>query len=394
MNIQINKNNCNLKLDKVFEIGKRTNNSKRNFLFISKLLGKHIIVKPNICKATGILLSSLKYKDINNKNLIKYINGEDVDISKELNQESNNENKVLVIGFCETATGLGMSVASSIKNCTYQTTTRENILNITNLTFEEEHCHATTHKMYSLMDKNFNTYDEIILVDDEITTGNSMLNLISELQKITNIKKYNIMTILDWRNKEYLDKYNEYIKNNKIDINVYSLISGYVKSDDNTVYKDNLNVIELNEKINSTNINVLEKINIDTIDGKISYYKNSGRFGVTQKDIKLLEDKCKKVAQLINIHSNEKILILGHGENIYIPSRIAAYMNADYKTTTRSPIYCDGKIIKTKYSFKDRNTTYFIYNKDEIEKEYDKVFLLTETPLNIKLLNNIEIINI
>ena len=38
--------------------------------------------------------------------------------------------KVLVIGFCETATGLGMAVASAIENCIYQTTTREPITEI------------------------------------------------------------------------------------------------------------------------------------------------------------------------------------------------------------------------------------------------------------------------
>ena len=41
--------------------------------------------------------------------------------------------------------------------------------------------------------------------------------------------------------------------------------------------------------------------------------------------------------------SNEKILVLGHGENIYIPCRIASYIKGDvnFKSTTRSPIYCD-----------------------------------------------------
>ncbi|MFQ9925357.1 MAG: phosphoribosyltransferase domain-containing protein [Anaerobutyricum soehngenii] len=36
---------------------------RENFLFISKVLGKHLEVKPDIVKATGKLLLSTKYND-------------------------------------------------------------------------------------------------------------------------------------------------------------------------------------------------------------------------------------------------------------------------------------------------------------------------------------------
>ncbi|WP_297438119.1 TRSP domain-containing protein, partial [uncultured Clostridium sp.] len=92
----------------------------------------------------------------------------------------------------------------------------------------------------------------------------------------------------------------------------------------------------------------------------------------------------------------KKVLVLGHGENIYIPSRVASYIKGDvkFKTTTRSPIYCkeeDGYPIKEKHAFYDRGVKYYFYNKAEIESIYDKVVFLTETDLNIKLTDNIEI---
>lgn len=393
MKFEIKNNKFNFKINDLIEIGKRTNNPKRNFLFISKLLGKHIIVKPDIVKGAGILLASLKYDNINAENIVRYIKGENINISNDLNQESNNENNVLVIGFAETATGLGMSVASAIKNCTYQTTTREPVMNMNNLLqFEEEHCHATTHQCFSLLDTDFNNYDEIVLVDDEITTGKTMLNLITELRKISNVKKFTIFTILDWRTDEYLNLYKDYLNNNDIKLNVYSVMSGFATNEDTTVYTDNNIVEEISEKDNVTDLNIFERIKLDTSFGKIDYIKNSGRFGVKQSNIKMLEEEAKKVAEEISKnHKEEKILILGHGENIYIPSRIASYLNADYRTTTRSPIYCDGNVIKTKHSFVDRGVTYYFYNKDEIEEMYDKVILITETPLYTKLSDNMEL---
>ena len=143
------------------------------------------------------------------------------------------------------------------------------------------------------------------------------------------------------------------------------------------------------------NVEELERVKLDTTYGRTSYFKNSGRFGVSEKNITALEDEAKKLATRIGIaKEGEKVLVLGHGENIYIPSRVASYMKADYRTTTRSPIYCDGKIIKSKHGFIDRDVTYFLYNKDEIKKEYDRIVLLTETDLDIKMFDNIEIYKI
>lgn len=393
INVKVEKNDFNFNLNDLVLIGKRANNEKRNFLFISKLLGKHLIVKPDICKATGILLSSLKYPEINNKNVVEYIKGKNINIKNDLTQSSNNKNKVLVIGFAETATGLGMSVASSINNCTYWTTTRENLIDIKNiLTFEEEHCHATTHKMFSENHFSFNDYDEIILVDDEITTGKSMLNLINAIKNISNIKTFNIMTILDWRSQEYRNEYIKYTKENNIKINIYSIISGTAASTNTNVYKDNNIIKELTEITPIKDLNIITRKQFKTTNGIIDYILDSGRFGVSQADIIKLENTCKQIAN--SIKTNKKTLVLGHGENIYIPSRIASYLNADFKTTTRSPIYCDGEIIKTKYKFIDRDVTYYLYNKEDIEKEYEEIILITDTPLNIKLTKNIKIYKI
>lgn len=387
MEINIKRNDYDLNLKDLIYVGKRVNNSKRNFLFISKLLGKHIAVRPNICKAAGRLLLSKVYSGIDIKMLCDYVsdtdNVSDENISIEISKELDPQKKIFVVGFAETATGLGMSVAAPLKNSYYQTTTREPLVGVNKLfSFKEEHSHATNHDFYSINDIDINDYDEIYLVDDEITTGKSMLNIIVQLSKVSSIKKFSIFSILDWRSEENIKCYNKIEEEYGVTINVYSLISGDVTYDDNTVYTDKIEVTSIDSaKDFVVAPNVFEKVSLDTKYGKKSYIKNSGRFGVSQEKISLLEEKCREIAKSLNISKNSRVLVLGHGEEIYIPSRIASYIDADvyFRTTTRSPIYCDGRIICDKTAFEYNGVTYFLYNKFEMEQDYDKVIFVSES---------------
>ena len=383
VDINIRENKYNLNLNDLIIMGKRINNNKRNFLFISKVLGKHIEAKPKVCKEIGLKLARLIF-------------------DKEEKSYKNNE-KVCVIGFAETATGLGMAVASYIKNCYYITTTRECITELKSIfKFEEEHSHATTHKCFLLDKDNLVNSEKIILVDDEITTGKSMINIIKELKKVTNAKNFIILSILDWRNEEYRKAYDELVNEENINLEVLSLISGDIKVKDTTTYIDTNDEV-INDTADVLNYNVLDRINLKTSYEKEveSYLLYTGRFGVEFNEIEELEIKCKDIANRLQslIESNEKILVLGHGENIYIPCRIASYIKGDvyFKSTTRSPIYCedvDGYPIKEKHVFYHKGVKYYFYNKSEIEKKYDKVILITEDDLNIKLTNNIIIVRV
>lgn len=383
--ISIRENKYNLNLDDLIIMGKRINNTKRNFLFISKVLGKHIEARPNVCKEIGYKLAGLIF-------------------NKEEREETyKNSEKVCVLGFAETATGLGMAVASYIENSYYLTTTREDIKEIKSiLKFEEEHSHATTHKCFPLdKDKLINS-EKIILVDDEITTGKSMINIIKELKKVTNAKKFIILSILDWRNEEHRKAYDDLVNKESINVEVLSLISGDIKVKDTATYIDNNDKV-INDTTDVLNYNVLDRIDLKTNYEKEieSYLLHTGRFGVEFDEIQELESKCEDIANKLQglIESNEKILVLGHGENIYIPCRIASYINGYvyFKSTTRSPIYCeniDGYPIKEKHVFYHKGVKYYFYNKSEIEKKYDKVILITEDDLNIKLTNNMIVVRV
>lgn len=399
--IKISENNYNMNIDDLIVMGNRSNNSKRNFLFVSKVLGKHIEVKPNICRAIGFILSSKIFgKNYYTDLLVDFISGSKEysrEIEESMKYTFKNEEKKCVLGFAETATGLGMAVASAIDDCYYLTTTREDIVGIPSMiNFEEEHSHATTHKCFPLNKDEINNADRIILVDDEITTGKSMINIIKELIKSTNVKKYTVLSILDFRSLEHKEMFSKLSKDENVDIDVLAIISGEVETGDNNIFvdKDGIEIVEEQDVIE---LLALERI--DTV--KCSYYKNSGRFGVNNKDIINLEKECEDIAETIQklIGNKEKILVIGHGENIYIPSRVASKLKGDvyFKSTTRSPIYCSdekGYPIKQKNIFYDKGVKYYFYNKDYIERNYDKVVLITENNLNKKLCNNLIIVKI
>lgn len=145
--------------DNILRIAKRFNNQKRTYLLVNPLQAKHIPVSPKaslgMMKALGDMLAN-KYPDTK-----------------------------LVIGFAETATAIGAVVAESFSSkCVYIHTTRENVSGVVQwVQFMEEHSHATEQ---SLVGDNLSAWisatDSVVFVDDEISTGKTLTNMIEQLK--------------------------------------------------------------------------------------------------------------------------------------------------------------------------------------------------------------------
>ena len=150
----------NWSLFEPIKIAKRYRNTKRSYLLVNTLQGKHIPVRPGrALQLFGSLGAQIhrKYPEAS-----------------------------LVIGFSETATAIGCGAAAMMgAQCNYLTTTREETIeNGDCLLFREEHSHAVEQKLYlkGLSDLIGST-KEIILVDDEISTGNTLRNIVRELRE-------------------------------------------------------------------------------------------------------------------------------------------------------------------------------------------------------------------
>ena len=154
--IEIKENILDLNIEDFLEIAVR-NISKRRFLFVSKLLGKHLPCKPEDMDNLGKL------------------------IVEAYNRKRNSSSGV-VISFAETGTAIGHSVFDYIEgDYEFIHTTREKIDNLSTLDFLEEHSHATNHNIYIDNLHNLKYGEEIILVDDEITTAKTCINLIRKI---------------------------------------------------------------------------------------------------------------------------------------------------------------------------------------------------------------------
>lgn len=389
----------------IFTVGKRSGNKKRSFLFISKLLGKHLPVKPQIVRATGFFLASLKY-GFDNHAFVDFIKNPEMGIENTCYHINNDkfhmedETDRLVIGFCETATGLGMAVASAINGCTYISSTREPICKCkVLLSFEEGHSHATSHDILS-HSVDFHDFKRITLVDDEITTGKTLLNLIEKIESISHMEEYDIMTILDWRDSGRRKAFEDFEKEHDVKINVYSAIEGEIDDVPFTTYTNGvIHDVTTNYIYDSSySIGAFERVCVNTIYGQKKYITLSGRFGVEYDEIaddieNTASHAVDFISQILPVDAS-KILVLGHGENIYIPSRIAAYLESDYhyqvdfRTTSLSPVYCDGYVIKDVVSYISKGQKYYFYNQKEAEQKYDTVIMCGDDEKTPMLCNN------
>lgn len=139
-------------------IAKRENNSKRSFLVVNPLQGKHVPVSPGAASALFGQLAKIV-------------------------GDAYPGERLLLVGFAETATAIGASVATKLSSC-YIQTTRETPGDVGYLYFTESHSHATEQKLVREdMDAVIRGIDRIVFVEDEVTTGNTILGIVDVLKK-------------------------------------------------------------------------------------------------------------------------------------------------------------------------------------------------------------------
>lgn len=133
-------------------VAKRENNNKRKYLVVNRLQGKHIPVSPG---ETLEMFAELA----------------------ELIEKAYPHEKLLIVGFAETATAVGAAVAVRL-DAYYIQTTRENVPGAEYLYFTESHSHAVEQRLVrDELDSVIDKVDRIVFVDDEITTGNTILKI-------------------------------------------------------------------------------------------------------------------------------------------------------------------------------------------------------------------------
>ncbi|QUH21961.1 phosphoribosyltransferase family protein [Alkaliphilus sp. B6464] len=405
--LTIKENKFNIPLESLFSIASRIN-PKRSFLFVSKLLGKHLAIKPQIPLVTGALLSDIMLDEIdgispfNRDLLVKSLSNEKYlsDAIDETYKYTIIPSKpTLFIGFAETATGLGHSMFSIFRdNAAFIHTTRDELKGLkSSFNFEEEHSHATSHLCYALEQDFFNKYKRIVLVDDEMTTGKTSLNLIRALNNKYPGKEYIVASILDWRNDEQINDYFEFEKELNIKISTISLLQGEIECNNSPVdYSRSCSYgMFINDPIKTETKGIympeLQKHKFNRVleSGHIKYnepyVKMTGRFGITAKENQTNIQTLKMLGSNIRLNREyDKTLVMGYGEFIYVPCLIASYMGEGiiFQSPSRSPIHVfneKGYSIKNSIRVNDPfdlSVSTYIYNI--LPDMYDEVFMLFE----------------
>lgn len=338
-------------------IAKRFNNNKRTYLLVNPLQAKHMPVSPTesltMMRTLGKKLAA-KYPDTK-----------------------------LVIGFAETATAIGAVVAESFSpDCVYAHTTRENVSSVMEwVLFQEEHSHATEQKIIGdYMGEWIAGTDTIIFVDDEISTGKTLINMIEQLhEKFTQMgtKKVVAASLLNRVSME-----------NERQLEDRGIICEYLVKLPQSDYSVDVEQIIIHEAANA-----------EPIELKANYHALfCGNFHDPRRGIRIGSYKrsCEDVAETFaaqfayNISQYSSILVLGTEECMYPALRLGEVLEQSGRNytvrchaTTRSPIgissqkgYPISSGCKLQSFFEDNRDTY-IYNLDL----YDTVIVVTDTTL-------------
>lgn len=344
-------------------IAKRENNTKRNYLVVDPLQGKHVPVEPS--KALNL------FKSLAEKLQGKY-EGE----------------RLLLIGFAETATAIGAQAAITL-GTKYIQTTREVIPDARYLFFSEAHSHATEQKLVKDdIDRVINDIDRIVFIEDEVTTGNTIMNIIKIITKEYQKKiKFAVASLLNGMTEESLKIYQDekielhYLV--KTDHSGYGAVAEQYRCDGLYIC-----AIPENHTHESADIDVQSEKNMREHIISIPGWMNARRF----VDAKQYEAACKKLAKTVItetvVKQGERVLVIGTEEFMY-PALLTGYeiekMGCVVRchSTTRSPIAVSTEEeypLHCRYELRslyapDRKT--FIYDLEN----YDRVIVMTDAAL-------------
>lgn len=382
-------------------------NKKRSFLFVSKVLGKHLPVRPAASVLSGMALGVRLLEQmygIEAPELPQIVNGivqqehSDEVLRHMLLHPLDLPEPLLFIGFAETATALGHSMFSAFgSNAAYIHTTREMLKEIPSvITFEEEHSHAVAHRFYPQDKKMLLSSGPIVLVDDEITTGKTALNIIREIQQHFPRRHYIVASLLDWRSQEDNRKFLELEEELGITITPISLLKGEieVKGSLGEALSETGKSASVQSGAEPTVITLdtamLTKVSFSSLDtagveNGQPYLLETGRFGLTAEQQRALHGTLQKLGESMQQYrSGGPALCMGTGEFMYVPMVIAAFMGDDvwYQSTTRSPIHPSSKdeyAVKNAYAYDspdDPAVRNFLYNIPE--QRYEDLFVFME----------------
>ncbi len=327
-------------------VAKRENNTKRSYLVLNCLQAKHIPALPGkTLEMFGALAGKVKtaYPD----------------------------ERILVIGFAETATAIGAHLAVDM-DCMLMQTTREPIEGVEYLYFTESHSHATEQKVVKDdLDSVIGQIDRIVFAEDEVTTGNTIMKIVYLIKEgyQEHRVKFAVASLLNGMDEAALETY----ARQEIDVH-------YLVKTDHSRYSDIVQNIEMNGRY-VTEYEMCPSVTETEIGG----YVNGRRLTSGKAYREALEALSAQLEAKEAFVSGANYLVIGTEECMYPAIFAASCMEqagckVKCHSTTRSPIAVSEAQtypLHCRYALRsmydaERNT--FIYDLDK----YDRVYIITD----------------
>ncbi|MFJ9019020.1 phosphoribosyltransferase [Streptomyces sp. NPDC102259] len=183
-------------------------NPKRAHLLVSNVLGKHVPQSPSVVHGHGFALG---------RRVRELLGAEEAA-------------QAVVLGYAETATGLGHSVADGLGTAPYLHSTRRPVAGVAQAGgFEESHSHATSHLLLPEDPALLVGDGPLVLVDDEFSTGNTVLNTVRALHERYPRRRYVVVALVDMRSAADAGRLDDFAREIGARVDLVTAASGTVR---------------------------------------------------------------------------------------------------------------------------------------------------------------------
>ncbi|MEU6098141.1 phosphoribosyltransferase [Streptomyces sp. NPDC047079] len=306
-------------------------NPKRAHLLVSNVLGKHVPQSPSVVYAHGFTLGRRV------RELLAADGGGEA--------ESPGEGGAVVLGYAETATGLGHCVADGLGHAPYLHSTRRPVEGVARAGgFEESHSHATSHLLLPQDPALLAGDGPLVLVDDEFSTGNTVMNTIRDLHERYPRKRYVVVALVDMRSAADLGRLEDFARQIGARVDLVTAAAGTVRLPQDVLEKGTELVARHESPVPDREAHgTVVRVALGWPGG----LPDGGRHGFTPGHRVRLESAlpamAARLAEALPPQAR-RVLVLGSEELMYTPLRLAheleRHLPAEvrYSTTTRSPV--------------------------------------------------------
>lgn len=358
-------------------------NPRRAQLLVSSVLGKHVPTDPRLVTDAGLRLGAKARAAAT---------GESV-----------------VLGYAETATALGHLVADAI-GAPYLHSTRRVVDGIESVAdFYEEHSHATAHRLLPADPAFLARADTLVLVDDEVITGKTVVNTIRALHKKFPHKHYVVAALVDLRSEADRGRMARTMKRLRATLEVVSLASGTVELPEDLADNGNRLIDTVENLRQLAGVEPNRRPRGEVVQVVATWPRavpEGGRHGFAPSAAGSYESAVTVTAAAVAGRIPDgPVHVLGTEELMYAPLRIASALadrraaegrrhEITYSTTTRSPVLDvddPGYAIRTAITFPshdapaDGDEPRFAYNLRE--GAFETIVLVVDEPADTPALH-------